>query len=365
LEGGNFLIYFDNAATTETLGNPASPHGHGINAERILNAASERLASLIGCHVDEIIYTSGATESNNIALLGVAKALGRKGGTVLTTPYEHPSVLEPLLHINDIGNFSVIKAPVNLWNNYLSKDCVIACCTQVCHETGDVNKIESIVKLVKQANPQIILHVDGAQGFGKETDLPEGVDLYSFSSHKFHGPPGMGGLIVKRGIPLKPIMYGGGQQNSLRPGSVNLRGILGMVDAAVESYTEIVNRGNHVRQIKEILMQIINEIPDAYINAIASDVSPYILNISFLGIKGETLVHSLSEKGIYASMGSACSSKKNDIHPLMHMGYNRERAESAVRFSFSHLNTTEEAETAKQTIISCVMALREVKRYGK
>jgi cysteine desulfurase len=358
------MINFDNAATTDALGNPASPHMLGINAERRLNAATEKTASFIGCRPDEIIYTSGGTESNNLAILGVAAGLARKGGVILTTPGEHPSVTEPLGYLAEGGRFFVIEAPVNKWGDYLTEDIVFASCTHVYHETGDINNLEQAVKAVKGFNPKIILHVDGAQGFCKEQSPPSGVDLYSFSAHKFHGPSGIGGLVVKRGVLLKPLLYGGGQQRGLRPGSINMLGVLAATDAVEAAYLNLTERYNAVGKIKNIMLGITDELPDVLINAAGPDVSPYILNLSFAGVKGETLVHMLSERGIYVSMGAACSTKKGKALPLTRMGYCRERAESAVRFSFSYLNTTGEAEAVKRNTIECVTALREVIRYG-
>jgi cysteine desulfurase len=363
---GKAVICFDNAATTDAVGNPSSPHWLGINAERQLNAATSKIATLIGCRPDEIIYTSGGTESNNLSIIGAAASLAHKGGVILTTPGEHPSVTEPLRYISDGGKFSIIEAPVNRWLDYLNDDVVFASCTHVNHETGDINNLGQVVSIIKGYNSKIILHIDGAQGFCKEPASLSGIDLYSFSAHKFHGPPGVGGLFVKRGTVLKPSLYGGGQQRGLRPGSINMPGVLAMSDAIEASYRDMTERRQHVLNIKNVMQDITNELPDVFLNAEGPQVSPYILNISFMGIKGETLVHMLSEQGIYVSMGAACSSsKKNRAFPLMRMGYSKERAESAVRFSFSYLNTTEEAKTVKQVLVKSVTTLREVIRYGK
>jgi cysteine desulfurase len=362
---GKVVINFDNAATTDALGNPSSPHLLGINAERQLNAATDKIASLIGCRSDEIVYTSGGTESNNLSILGAAASLAPKGGVILTTPGEHPSVTEPLRYIADGGKFKIVEAPVNKWNDYLNKDVVFASCTHVNHETGEINNLEHAASLIKKFNPKIVFHADGAQGFCKETAQLSGVNLYSFSAHKFHGPSGIGGLIIKRGTKVKPLFFGGGQQRNLRPGSINMPGVLAMSDAIEASYRDMSERQRHVSNIKNVILEIANVLPDVFINAAGPDVSPYILNLSFTGIKGETLVHMLSEQGVYVSMGAACSTKKNNVFPLMRMGYSKERAESAVRFSFSYLNAIAEAEAAKHVIIKSVTTLREVIRYGK
>jgi cysteine desulfurase len=214
--------------------------------------------------------------------------------------------------------------------------------------------------MIKKINPHLILHVDGVQGFGKESADLKNVDLYSFSAHKFHGPGGVGGLMARRGIKLTPLMYGGRQQSALRPGTENITGIVQMAATASAMFRDMDINYNHAASIKAILASVTNELPDVYINESSPDTLPYILNMSFLGVKGEVLVHTLSEEGIYVSMGAACRNKKPDVSPLVLMGFVPARAESAIRFSFSPLNTREEAEIVKDALIKHVKALRKV-----
>jgi cysteine desulfurase len=364
------MIYFDNAAGTPPLsnlpvffGNPSSPHAIGIEAERKLREAVSFFSGMFHCRDDEIVFTSGGTESNNISLLGLADTLKRKNGIMLCTPAEHPSVLSPIRYIADRYKLNLQVLPFVKWPTVKTEDCMLASFTQVCHETGDYNDIEAIAFEMKKTNPDIIIHVDGAQGFGKVNTALSLVDIYTFSGHKFHGPVGVGGLVVK--CRLSPLMYGGGQQRNLRPGTENITGILGMAQAAGFMKNNFDAHYNHATKIKTIISDLTHEIDDCYINALnPSQTSPYILNMSFTGIKAETLVHSLSEQGIYVSMGAACNSRKK-ISPLVAMGFSKERAESAIRFSFSPFNTMEEAETVKNAVINTVNALRKIKRTQK
>jgi len=366
------MIYYDNAATTpvlptmrdSNLANPSSPHALGIAAERKLSTSRKRLSGFLG-QINKntppnIIFTSGGTESNNLALLGFAQANRRKKAVFMAEPWEHPSILEPLKYIKEQG-FETIIAPRKEWQTSSSGIC-LAAISHVNSETGDISDVSAIAASLKKENPATIVLVDGIQGFFKEcVDLSQ-VDMYTFSAHKFHGPTGVGGLAVRPNIRLAPIMYGGGQENKLRPGTENIQGILHMVDVVERILPALQNTAQHVGEIKKILLGLTAELPDVFVNAIASGagVSSYILNMSFLGVKGEPLVNLLSEKGIYASMGAACRSRGNKKSVLEDMGFSKQRAESAVRFSFSHLNTVDEAHVAKAIIADCVTQLRSV-----
>ena len=352
-------IYYDNASTTPTLpfsnaeffGNPSSPHGLGISAERKLTEARQDLASILGCRPGEIIFTSGGTESNNLALLGLALANRRQNHTYLAQPWEHPSILGPLNHIASQGLGNVILAPHREWN--AAGPCVAAI-SHVNHETGDINDVQSIARQLKKSNSQAIVIVDGVQGFCKHAIDLRGIDMYSFSAHKCHGPAGAGGLVLRSGLRISPLMYGGGQENKLRPGTENVAGVLHMAEVAKLLY----NRECEVARVKATIAELASELPDVFVNS-QDGASPYILNMSFTGVKGEPLVHLLSEKGLYASMGAACQSRKNTKTALEVMGFSKERAQSAVRFSFSHLNTVEEAVAAKEIIRDCVCTMRK------
>ena len=359
-------IYFDNAATTpliqtetETLlGNPSSPHTMGIAMERKLSGARGDIAAMLGCPPQEVAFTSGGTESNNLALVGYALANRRKGVTFMAQPWEHPSVLEPLKFIKAQGLGEVLIAPYTEWYGCQSPF-RLAAISQVNHETGDIYDVHRIAAELKKDNPQTIVHVDGVQGFCKEAVNLSHIDMYAFSAHKCHGPTGVGGLMVRGKVRLAPLLHGGGQENKLRPGTENVGGVLQMAQVARMLWEQREKNLRHVAEIKATLMALVDALPDVAVNA-GADVSPYILNMSFLGVKGEVLVHLLSEKGIYVSMGAACRSRKNTKTTLEAMGLAPEVANAAVRFSFSCLNTVEEATAAKQIIIDAVQQLRRV-----
>jgi len=345
------MIYFDNASTTllcdkakeilqHSYGNASSPHDYGIKSERLIKSAVKDIASVLSCKSNEIIFTSGGTESNNLGIMGAAFALKSARGKdkdlhIMANKYEHPSVIGPLNYLASLPGFYV--------SSELTENTALICISHVNSETGDIAHINK----PKGA----ILFVDGAQAFCK-IKPPNNADIYSFSGHKIHAPMGIGGLYVNNSLSLKPILYGGGQQNDIRPGTENVASILAMATAA-KHFKPIGN-------IKDILSEIVNEVPDAFINHSSEHVSPYILNISFQGLRGETLTSLLSSKGVYVSMGSACRTKKGSRSPLEEMGFNRERAESAIRLSFSAMNTDEEAYKAKEIIKASVAELRRL-----
>jgi len=376
------IIYFDNAATTPPLVehlsnhadcaegstesqfwfmNPSSPHLGGIKASRALEKSRDKIKNSAGFQSGEVVFTSGGTESNNIALLGHAIAQKKQGMSIFAEPWEHPSTLGPLKYINDEKLATVRLGAYEDWS-IPSKGTVLITVSHVSHETGDVNDITRITDEVKRHNPEAIIHIDGAQGFCKETIHTCNVDMYSASAHKFHGPSGLGFLYLKKGIRLKPIFFGGSQEFGLSPGTESVGRITTLSNVIASMQSALNKNADAVMAIKSIMSSLASVIPDACINERSQNVSPYILNISFLGIKGEVLVHLLSEKGVYASMGAACRSRKKEKSALETMGFGKERAESSVRFSFSHLNTPEEANTACEIILDSVAKLRRVSR---
>jgi len=365
------MIYYDNASTThpitvqsEVCANPSSPHEGGILAERKLGSARTQLYNCLN-EVNKnapqnIVFTSGGTESNNLALLGFAFANRRKDILFLTEPWEHPSILEPLKFIKKQGLGRVTIAPHSKWESVLPHGgTCLAAISHVNSETGDINDMSAIASKLKSENPNTVVLVDGAQGCFKEFADLTNVDMYSFSAHKFHGYTGVGALAIRPSIRLAPIMYGGGQENRLRPGTENLHGILHMADAA--SYSASREK-QIIIDINKTISQLAQELPEVFING-QQNASPYILNMSFAGVKGEPLVHLLSQKGVYASMGAACRSRSNKKTVLEDMGFDKHIAECAVRFSFSHFNTLEEAQIAKKIIADCVTYLRTALQY--
>lgn len=348
------MIYFDNAASTplceaakeiltQDYGNPSSPHALGLEAERALKIAAKQLAGLLFCKSEEIIFTSGGTESNNLGILGAAFALKSARGhkndlRILASNHEHPSVIEPLNYLASLPGFKVS------FTSDFEQDADMICISQVSSETGDIYNIEK--------SSDAILFVDGAQSFCK-IPPPACADIFTFSAHKIHGPMGVGGLMLRKEIRLAPLMYGGGQQNRLRPGTENVSGILAMAAAVSNSFTD----SSKIQNIKNIISSLADELPDTHINQVSEKASPYILNISFLGVRGETLTSLLSSRGLCVSMGTACRSAKKES-ALSAMGFSKQRAESAIRLSFSVMNTEEEAQQAKEIIKASVKELR-------
>jgi len=356
-------IYFDNAATTPPLpftdatihANPSSPHALGLECERALTQARQDIAKILACNPNEITFTSGGTESNNLAIIGFALANRRRRVTFHAAPWEHPSILEPLKFIDEQGLGQTQIAPPNQWE--YGGDRQLIAISHINHETGDINDIDKIVSSQKRQSTTIL--VDGVQGFCKEDINITGVDMYTFSAHKTHGPTGVGGLVTQN-TRIVPLLHGGGQENKKRAGTENVRGIIHMAQSAKVANKNKNVYHTHVKEIKTIISQLTNELPNTIINSQTSVTSPYILNISFLGIKGEVLVHMLSERGVYVATGAACHSRKKTKTTLEAMGMSREIANSVIRLSFSHLNTMHEAEAAKTIIADCVTQLRKL-----
>ncbi|MCL2499990.1 MAG: aminotransferase class V-fold PLP-dependent enzyme [Defluviitaleaceae bacterium] len=374
------MIYLDNAATTQPLyaaalgdeaffANPSSPHALGIAAERAMAKARQTIADILLCKPKEIIFTSGGTESNNLAIIGYVSAL-RKANTppvIFAEPWAHPSVLAPLHHAVERKSASGCVGPRSGWDIPVSGP-VMVCLSHVNHETGDLTDIAAITRELKSLNPDAVIFVDGAQGFCKDLNAAEvykHADVYSFSGHKCHAPAGVGGLVVRGGIKLAPLLYGGGQENAMRSGTENVAGIVRTAYAAQQLHDDLPVNYIHVKNLRDSLAGLVSVIPNATVNTLNQNAnnSPYILNLSFPGTKGEVLVHMLSEKGIYMSTGTACKSRKNDKSTLMLMGFPNEITESAVRFGFSHLNTAEEIERTKEALIACVNQLRKIRGY--
>ena len=357
------MIYYDNAASTflcgpakdvlqQDFGNPSSPHAIGIEAERAVKSATKELAAILSCEPEEIVYTSGGTESNNLGIIGAALALksarGRdKNMRIYATNQEHPSVTEPLDYLASLPGFSITYSAPENWE--ICEDTAMVCMPHVSSETGDVFEIKEAPRL----RGKVVVFVDGAQGFCKEK-RPYG-DIYSFSGHKIHGPMGVGGLVIRKGLRLVPMLYGGGQQNRIRPGTENVPGILAMTAAAKQQMN--ANR-EQIASIKGILSSIKEDLPDIHINTVNEKISPYILNMSIKGIKGEVLANLLSSKGVCLSIGAACRTSKKAVPALEAMGFDKSRAESAIRLSFSYMNTEEEAHRAKQIIKESILELR-------
>ncbi|MGN0781124.1 MAG: cysteine desulfurase family protein [Christensenellales bacterium] len=378
------MIYLDNSATTRTLDaaaeaaakymrqdffNPSAAYSPAVEAERAVNAARSRLASMIHAAPEEIIYTSGGTESNNTAIFGALKA--RRGtGRIIVGATEHPSVYSAIMTLK--GPYNVIEArvdstgtqDVNSLMSALSNDVAFVSIMHVNNETGAINDIPSIYKAVKQRAPGAIMHVDGVQGFLKVPFDARYCDMYSISGHKFHAPKGVGALYIKRGVRFAGGQIGGGQERNLRSGTTNTPGIMGM-DAAIEYYQANLDEiRRKLMQMKLRLAKNLSFIRDAYINGPEPSLgAPHILNVSFLGVRGEVLLHALEEKGIYVSTGSACSAHKKGKNRILNaMGVVGDRQEGAIRFSICPFNTEDEMDITADVIEEQLAFLRRFKR---
>lgn len=365
-------VYFDNAATTavypevkelmiklmeEDYGNPSSLHMKGVEAERYIKQATYQIAKELKCQEKELTFTSGGTESNNLAIIGSAMAKRRAGKHIITTNIEHASVSATMeflakegYEISTIGVTEEGKVNTEELKAALRDDTILVSVMYVNNEIGTIQPVEEISKIVKSYNPRILFHVDAVQAFGKLTFSPKklGVDLLSISGHKIHGPKGSGVLYIKDKTLIRPIIYGGGQQKAMRSGTENVPAIAGMGLAAELMYKDHESKMAHIKNIKDTFIEKVTKLPDVFDN---SGEAPHIASISFVGIRSEVMLHALEEKGIYVSAGSACSSNKPHVsNVLKAINIDKNRLESTLRFSFCEANTIEEVEYAVQVI---------------
>ena len=379
------MIYFDNSATTkpykevvelvsrlmfEEFGNSSSLHTLGIRAERILENTRKTLAETIKAQPDEIVFTSGGTEAINMAIKGAAEALKRSGKHILTSPVEHDAALESLKVLGGMG-FEVEYLRVDEVGQILlddlrekiRKDTILVNIMAVNNELGTIEPIEKAAQIVKTSNNLTLFHVDAVQAYGK---IPISVrslkaDLMSFSAHKVHGPKGVGMLYMRQGTRLHPLISGGGHERKLRSGTVNVPGIAGFGLAASTKVERMKQDQANCRRVRERLLAELDASLglSMRINS-PKDGADNILNISFEGIKSETLLHFLEVSEIYVSSGSACHSRKDATsHVLKAVGIPPIWADGAVRFSFCGDNTEEEAITCAQTIIEVMETLQK------
>ena len=377
--------YFDNSATTRQddgvteemcrtvkflYGNPSSLHHMGLEAERKLTSARKIIAETIGASEKEIYFTACATESNNWALRGYLEANPRAGKKVLISSTEHPSISETAAFLSKNGyqvelltvdNKGIVD--MDKLRSALTPDTAIVSVMHVNSETGTIQPIKEISSIAKAVNPNIAVHSDCVQSYGK---LPVsaklmGVDMLSVSAHKIHGPRGVGFLYVKDGIRIAPLLCGGGQEKALRSGTENLPGIAGFAKIAKEACGKLEEHNKHVKELNKIFREIITEEIRSS-NIISNEEGcPYVLSVSFPGLRAEVIQHSVEQKGVYVSVGSACSSHKKDRSPtLTAMGYNNNIIDGAIRISFTYQNTKEQADYAARVICAEVKKL-----YGR
>jgi cysteine desulfurase len=379
--------YLDNAATTkvfdsvkdimvktlcEDYGNPSSLHRKGLNAETYIKNGKEIIAKSLKVTPGEIIFTSGGTESNNLALIGTAFANKRAGNHIITTNIEHPSVYSVMEFLEEQG-FRITFAPVDHYGRIMidellekvNQDTILVSTMYVNNEIGVIQDISEISKRIKEKNPNILLHVDGIQGYGKIPIYPkrEGIDLFSLSGHKIHGPKGIGALYVRDKVKIKPIIFGGGQERGIRSGTENIPGIAGIGQAVEETFKNNEEKRKTLYELKEQFIKgvskiegtVVNEIPDSM-----QKMAPHIVSVSFKGIRSEVLLHALEEKQVYVSSGSACSSNHPAVSKtLKAVGIKKELLDSTLRFSFSAQTTSAEIEFALSSLLELVPILRK------
>lgn len=374
--------YFDNAATTElcpaaksamisaleVFGNPSSFHTIGQKAADLLDDSKKTVADFIKAEPSEIYFTSGGTESDNLAIIGAANALRRRGNKIVTTAFEHSAVMGAVKHLEECG-FEVIRlepssnktVSIEDFEKAIDSKTVLVSCMSVNNETGAVLPIDKLKSIIKKANSPALLHVDATQSFGKYPIYPEklGIDLLTFSSHKIHGPKGIGALYIKKGVRLLPIIHGGEQQNGLRPGTEATVLIAGFA-AAIKDIGNMTENLEVVREINEHIKERLEKIEGVVINS-PNNASEYVLNASVLGYKSETLLHYLNSKGFFISSGSACAKGKKS-HVLTSLGLDNSTADSALRISFNKYNTIDEADALVDEIISATKTLIRAKR---
>ena len=383
------MIYFDNAATTraadevaervrymllENFGNPSAQSMMGVRAENELNDARKIMAKSINAMPEEIYFTSGGTEDDNWAIFGTAEGYKRSGKHMITTSIEHPAVSEPMERLRQKGwDITVLDVDKNGYidldalRDSIREDTVLVSIILINNEVGTIQDVAAVGKLIKEKNPKTLFHVDAVQAFGKyPIDVRKmGIDMLSMSGHKIHGPKGVGFFYMKKGLKVKPIIYGGGQERGQRSATENTPGIVGLAKAVELAMENMDASHEKVMEVKRTLAEgILRDIPKTHINGPSiEEASPYVLNVSFNGLRSEVLLHALEEKEIYVSAGSACSSKKKGgSHVLRSLGLSEERIEGAIRFSFCRYNTVDEAAACLEILKEKTAFLRKYMR---
>lgn len=379
-------IYLDNSATTmvrpevaklmyeimtKDYGNPSSMHIKGVQAERYLREAKEIFAGILKVSEKEIFFTSGGTESDNMAIIGAALAGRRRGRHIITTVIEHPAVLESCAFLEKNG-FEVTYLPVNAAGQVepdtlkasLRDDTILVSVMYVNNEIGAIEPVSELGRIIKEYNKDILFHVDAVQAFGKFRIHPykENIDMLTMSSHKIHGPKGVGAIFIKDKTKIQPIALGGGQQKGMRSGTENVPGIAGMAMAAKELYDKFDEDVNRLYELKEYFVREITSIEGATVNGLTGrDSAPHVVSVSFDGItKSEVLLHALEDKGIYISSGSACSSNKPSLSStLKAIGVKNDLLYATLRFSFSVFTTKEELEYTINAVKELLPVLRK------
>ena len=381
--------YMDNSATTAAFaevvdrmseimlkdyGNPSSMHNKGMDAENLVRHAREAIARTLKVDDRCILFTSGGTESDNMALIGAARANARAGKHIITTKVEHPAILETCRFLENEG-FEVTYLGTDRYGRIdldelkesIRPDTILVSIMHTNNEIGSLMPIEEAGRLIKSVDPSILFHVDAVQGYGKYRIYPSrmNIDLMSVSGHKIHGPKGVGFLYIGEKVKIHPIIHGGGQQKNLRSGTENVPGIVGLATAAELIYRDLDRDIDHLYHLKEKLIQGFGEIEDTVINGYTGrESAPHIISLSVGGIRSEVLLHALEDKGIYISAGSACASNKPAIsETLKAIGVENRFLDSTVRFSLCAQNTDEQADYVLQAMKEIIPGLRRYTRH--
>ena len=382
-------VYLDNSATTrcfdevaqlaakvmaQDYGNPSSMHLKGVEGEKYLRHAREVIAKNLKVNEKEILFTSGGTESDNMALIGTAFANQRAGRHLITTQIEHPAILQTMQYLEK-QDFEVTYLPVDAngqvkleeLQRALRKDTILVSIMHTNNEIGSLQPIAEAGAIIKRFNPSIVFHVDAVQGYGKFRIQPKrmNIDLLSVSAHKIHGPKGIGFLYINEKIKIHPIIWGGGQQKGMRSGTENVPAIAGMALAIETIYKNLDEEIDKLYQLKQRFIDGAMKIEDVKINGLTGrDSAPHVVSLSVRGVRSEVLLHALEDKGIYVSAGSACASNKPSVSAtLQAIGVEKDLLDSTIRFSFSVFTTEEEIDYTLQNLYAIIPMLRKYTRH--
>lgn len=380
--------YFDNSASTKVsekaieimlktmrddYANTSAKHIKGVDAESYVKDTADIIAKTLKVKKGEIIFTSGGTESNNMALIGAAMARKRYGKHIIISGIEHPAVYRPAEFLMEQG-FDVSVLPVNgegqvgleVLKTTLRDDTILVSIMYVNNEMGAIEPVEDISRIIKAKNKDILFHVDAIQAYTKLRITPkaQGIDMLSASGHKFHGPKGVGFLYIDSNVKINPIIFGGGHQRGMRSGTINTTGIAGMGVAAKEAYENFDERIKKIKDLKYYLMDNLEEIEGAILNTGRDEnFAPQIISVSFEDIRAEVLLHALEDRGIYVSSGSACSSNHPGISgTLKAIGIREDLLDATIRISLSELNSMEEADYLIKNLKDLLPLLRKFVR---
>ncbi|HJD41419.1 MAG TPA: cysteine desulfurase [Candidatus Mediterraneibacter quadrami] len=382
-------VYLDNSATTmcypevgelvynvmcRDYGNPSSMHRKGVRAEHYIREAKETISRLLKVNAKEIFFTSGGTESDNLALIGCARANRRNGNHLITSSVEHPAILNTMRYLEEEEGFRVTYLPVDEYGRIrlealkeaLCPETILVSIMYVNNELGTVQPVQEAARMVKQYKPSILFHTDAVQGYGKYRIWPKrmGIDLLTASGHKIHGPKGVGFLYIDSRVKIRPIVFGGGQQKDIRSGTENVPGIAGLGLASKMIYQDLDRKNETMRQLKARFLEGISKIEHTKVHGFTDENSaPHIVSVGFAGVRSEVLLHALEDKGICVSSGSACASNHPAVSGVLKgIGASGEYLESTLRFSMSEFTTKEEIDYTLETLYNCIPMLRRFTR---